>query len=140
MIAAAAIALGAGAALAIQAALNGETARNAGLLPTAAGSLLIGALLLAALAAAGRAAPTVGPSTAFAGALGALYVGGTMIAVQRLGATATTGAVVGSQVLIGLILDRLGAFGLARQEITAPRLVGAALVIGGLSVLLSGRP
>ena len=47
------IALGAGAALAIQAALNGDTARSAGLLPTAAGSLLVGAVLLAALAAGG---------------------------------------------------------------------------------------
>ena len=58
MIGAAFIALGAGAALAIQAALNGDTARDAGLLPTAAGSLLVGAVLLAALAAGGRRRPT----------------------------------------------------------------------------------
>jgi len=139
VIGAAFIAVGAGAALAIQAVLNGDTARIAGLVPTAAGSLLAGSLLLAIAAAGSGAAPALRPSTVLAGALGALYVGGTVLAVQRLGATATTGAVVGGQVLVGLILDRLGAFGLARHDITAPRVFGAALVIGGLSLLMSGR-
>jgi transporter family-2 protein len=66
------------------------------------------------------------------GLLGALFVFGTTLLAPRIGLAKMTALIVAGQVVISLILDHNGWLGLAVREITPTRLIGAALVVGGV--------
>lgn len=69
------------------------------------------------------------------GFLGAVYVA-TMIAVApRLGAATTIGLVIAGQMAASIALDHFGALGFAAHTVNAPRLVGAALIVGGVALV-----
>jgi transporter family-2 protein len=77
---------------------------------------------------------SVDPRLLLGGLLGAIYVWAILWTVPQLGAlTAISGMILG-QLIVALILDRFGAFGLPLQEITWTRLTGVALVAGGLAL------
>lgn len=130
---------GAGAALAVQAPINTILARSAGgLLPTAALSFLVGFLGLVLLLALRGEIPSfhrLGEAPWWAwlgGAIGVLYLVVTMWTVPKLGVLSVTVALILGQLVAGLLLDRIGAFGLAVHEITWPRILGVAMVLSGL--------
>jgi transporter family-2 protein len=84
-----------------------------------------------ALASPGRA-----PAWAWAGgALGAVYVSTVVPLTPRLGLAATLGLALAGQLGAALVLDRLGLLGLSQRPLTAPRVVGAALLLAGVVLI-----
>jgi transporter family-2 protein len=66
------------------------------------------------------------------GLLGAVFVFGTTLLAPRIGLAKMTALIVAGQVVISLVMDHNGWLGLAVREITPTRLIGAALVVGGV--------
>ena len=54
-----------------------------------------------------------------------------LIAVRPLGAGAVVALLVAGQLIMAVVADRLGWFGLDRVDIDAARTVGLLLVVGG---------
>lgn len=69
------------------------------------------------------------------GLLGAVFVSSAVVLTPRLGVAVTLSLIVGGQMAGALLLDRLGAFGVVARELTAGRLLGAALVVAGVVLL-----
>jgi bacterial/archaeal transporter family-2 protein len=134
------LALGLGVLLPVQAGINAQ-------LRTAIGAPLAAALVsflvgTAALGAGALLARTPVPVTAawahspwwywVGGLIGAVYVAGAIVLAPRLGAATLVAAVVAGQMLTSLVLDQFGWVGFPVHEISAMRLLGAALIIGGV--------
>ena len=66
------------------------------------------------------------------GLYGVVFVIAATWGVPRLGVALTITLMVAGQLLISLILDHFGAFGVPQQPINLGRLAGVALVIGGV--------
>lgn len=131
--------LAAGAALAVQAPVNGALARAMGdPVAAACANFLVGFLALALVCATRGVVPAKGfageaPAWAWiGGALGATYIAALAWAVPQVGALTAAAATILAQLLAALLLDRAGAFGLPVQEISWPRLAGVTLVLAGL--------
>ena len=65
------------------------------------------------------------------GIAGAAIVTVSLIAVRPLGAGALVALLVTAQLVVAMVADRLGWFGLHHVGITAPRVLGIALAIAG---------
>jgi bacterial/archaeal transporter family-2 protein len=136
-----AMAMAAGACLAVQAGVNGRLARGLGSSSLAAfASFAVGTLVIAVYLLVTRAPFRAALAGAAAipvwvwflgGALGSFYVISVIYLAPKLGAATTLGWVVAGQMLAGLLLDHLGALSFPQHAISAPRLVGAALIVGG---------
>lgn len=76
------------------------------------------------------------PWWAWAGGLfGALYLVFAIICVPRLGAASTVALVVTGQMLASLVFDHFGLLGLVPQAASAPRVLGAALLVAGVVLM-----
>ncbi|APX89872.1 amidophosphoribosyltransferase [Brevirhabdus pacifica] len=133
-----AVMLVAGSAVALQAPINGRLAAHAGgTLAAAVISFGIGLLVLVALGVMRGETPSLAglaqaPWWAFAGgALGAWYVWGSAFSVGSLGLVTLVAVVILGQVLTGMVMDAVGAFGLPVREIGWTRLLSVVLVLGG---------
>jgi transporter family-2 protein len=125
--------------IALQAPTNALLARgvgspiNAALVSFAIGTI---ALLAAALVTGLRPSPSAMralPWYAWTGGLyGAVFVALAAFAAPRMGVTSFLTLAIAGQLAMGLLLDRIGAFGLDRVELSATRLAGVALVLGGV--------
>ena len=72
------------------------------------------------------------PWSAWMGGLyGAVFVSMAAFAAPRLGMTFFLTVSIAGQLLMALLLDRIGAFGVPRVEVSPTRLVGVALVLAG---------
>lgn len=71
----------------------------------------------------------------FGGILGAFYVVTTIVAAPQIGAAITLGLVIAGQMTASLVLDHIGFAGLTPHPISFWRVVGALLVIGGVTVM-----
>lgn len=69
------------------------------------------------------------------GALGALYIVLAIFLVPRLGAAAFVALLVAGQMLVSLVYDHVGAFGLEKHAASPARLAGAALLIAGVLLI-----
>lgn len=128
----------AGALVALQAPTNAMLARalgspvNAAMISFAVGLL---ALLVAALALGVRPHPAdvrALPWYAWIGGLyGAVFVAIAAFAAPRIGVTQLLTVSIAGQLIMALLLDRLGAFGIPRVEISPMRLLGVGLVLAG---------
>lgn len=130
----------AGGFIAMQAPVNAALGRGLGLpVAAAAASFVSGAFILAAVTAAISQAQGVAlnwraPSPwlfIVGGAMGAAYVTSATLLVPRLGAAATMAFIIAGQLLVGMVLDRIGFMGLPVHEITPGRLAGAVLLLAG---------
>jgi transporter family-2 protein len=65
------------------------------------------------------------------GALGVVYVMGTVVVAPRLGSAALMGLLMGGLLVTALVLDHFGLVGLPVKEINATRITGAALLVVG---------
>ncbi|MDB5495211.1 MAG: hypothetical protein JWP86_2548 [Phenylobacterium sp.] len=134
-----------GAGMAVQAPTNALLARPLGS-PVAAAlaSFVIGSLGLAALAAFTGARIDSGglrslPWYAWLGGVyGAFFVAVAAFGAPRIGVGALFTAAVAGQVVTAVALDQFGALGLERHPVTALRLAGLALVIGGVVLVRRG--
>jgi transporter family-2 protein len=125
-----------GALSVLQPPINAALAKRGGPYAAVTISFLVGtALLLLATAFTGGLhvdAVRGAPWWQFAGgAVGAVFVFGTVVLVPRLGATGLLAAVAGGQLAGSLVIDHLGMFGLPRVAPTPWRLAGLALLIAG---------
>ncbi len=66
------------------------------------------------------------------GALGAFFVFGTTFLAPRIGIAAMISLVILGQIVTSLILDKYGFLGLPIRDISPTRLLGTALVLGGV--------
>jgi transporter family-2 protein len=69
------------------------------------------------------------------GIIGAAYVAVSLGVVAKLGATTLASVVLFGQLTTALIADHFGWFGLTPHEISIPRLIGVAMLIGGVALI-----
>jgi transporter family-2 protein len=134
-----------GALLAVQAPLNATLSRAVGSPVNAALlSFLVGSLALALVAALLRAAPTLSavralPWWAWCGGLcGAVFVAGAAYAVPRLGVATVLTLGVASQLAAAIVIDHVGALGVAPRAVTLWRVAGILLVMVGTLLVRRG--
>lgn len=65
------------------------------------------------------------------GLLGAFYVTSTVVVPIRIGGAAFFGILVAAQLVTSVVLDKFGWIGFPKHDLSAGRLVGVALLIGG---------
>lgn len=127
-----------GGLIALQAPINSALGKNIGTFAAASVSFAIGTVALIALTV------TVGGGFGdlggvrdlglvylLGGLLGAAYVTSVLLTVRELGAGGVTAATIAGQLTMSVVVDRMGALGLEKQAITAPRLAGIVLLAAG---------
>jgi len=134
------VGLVAGALMPLQAGVNAQLARWVGHPVTASlVSFAVGTLALFAYTAAAR--PQRPPLAALAaapwwvwvgGILGSVFVTAAAAFAPRLGAATFISITIAGQVLVSILLDHFGVVGFAARPVTAPRLLGALLLIAGV--------
>jgi transporter family-2 protein len=135
------LAMSAGVAIAFQVVVNSVGLRDLGLGPligisgaTTALAGLAWALFAARPEATGRALLCAVAS----GVLGAFILGSIVLAANRGGLAQTLSLVIASQLIFGLVIDRLGVFGPATQGIGVLKILGITLILtGGVLVVRS---
>lgn len=70
------------------------------------------------------------------GIFGALFVGSSIILIPKLGATTLMAAFVTGQLLMSLVLDHYGWFGIGAQPISLQRVFGVILLFTGLLLIV----
>jgi len=137
-----ALAVAAGLAGAVQAAVMGELGDRVGIFPAVAFSGLVVVVLgLAALLIAKQSVRGVGDVLRepvwlwTGGALSVLIVLAITVAPPRIGVTATIGIVIALNLGVATVIDRFGLFGYDRISIGWGRIVGVVLL--GLGAALS---
>lgn len=107
-------------------------------------SFVVGTLVLLLVAAVLADSPNLKlvrqtPWYAWAGGLyGACFVVVAAVATPRLGVGVLLTLLIAGQLVAAVIVDHLGGFGLPRRPIDLPRLIGVALVIGGVVLVRRG--
>jgi transporter family-2 protein len=137
------LALLAGALLPVQAGINLQLRMVLGHpLSATLVSFLVGALGLTVLVAALRVPLPIGAAWArsewwhwIGGLLGAAYIVATIVVAPRLGAATLVAALVAGQMLASLALDQFGWVGFPVHPISLSRVVGAALIVGGVALV-----
>ncbi len=129
----------AGGATALQAPTNAKLMGAVGSPVNAAFvSFAIGTAALGIIAMILQAKPDVAAARALpwyvwiGGLYGAIFVVAAAWGVPRLGVALTITLMVAGQLLVGLVLDHLGAFGQPQQPISWGRAAGVALVLAGV--------
>ena len=69
------------------------------------------------------------------GFIGAAYVAISLAIVVRLGATTLASVILLGQLSAALIVDHYGFFGITKHEISVPRMIGVAMLIGGVALI-----
>ncbi|MDQ6745625.1 MAG: DMT family transporter [Actinomycetota bacterium] len=134
----------AGGVVALQPPANAALAEHVGDLGAAFLSAVITVSILALLLVlAGHPARLSGlgtfkPVYALGGLAGAGIVAVSLIAVRPLGAGGVTALLVAAQLVVSVIADRLGWFGLHHVGLGAGRLLGLVLVIAGTVLVTRG--
>ncbi len=124
--------------VAIQAPTNAMLARSTGSVWLASCVSFLGgtAVLLTLWAVLDRtpfSAVRQAPPWAWVGGLyGAFFVAAVAFAAPRLGLALTLALTIGAQLVAALVLDHFGLLGLARTEVTLPRLLGVGLIAAGV--------
>lgn len=133
----------AGAAVPFQGAINGHLGRGLGhpLWATLA-SLLVSLIVLLPLMLAMRL-PLPGltfikqaPLWMWSGGIfGVCFVSLALILLPKLGASGFVALAMAGQILVSLVFDHFGLFGLEAKALNAPRLLGALMLVGGVALI-----
>jgi len=134
----------AGVLLTVQVGLNSTLGRAVGNVRFAVlMNFLVGSVgLLVYFAAAGGGLPSRSGLAAvpawawFGGFLGACYVAVATVSGPRIGAAALLALTVFGQLLASLLVDQFGWLGFPVQPISPTRLAGAALLLGGVGLIV----
>lgn len=140
---AATLALAAGLAGSVQAAVMGRFGERVGALEALAWAFLLSVVIaLAALIVARRGFGNLGaawtaPKWLWLGALLGTFIVFTITLVSpRIGTTATIALLVAGQLAAGAAIDRFGLFGFERIALGWPRALGIALLAAGAALTL----
>ncbi len=105
-------------------------------------SYLVGVVCMALLAAALRdPLPSLGAAARIpwwawsGGVFGAIFIGLAIVLVPQLGAATFIALLVAGQMLASMAFDHFGWFGLAQRPIDLTRLIGVALLVGGVILI-----
>ena len=138
------IAIAVGAGLTVQVGLNMQVGRGLGSpLWAVIINFMVGLAAMLCVAMASNTRPVwsgasqVPASAWLAGLLGAAYVGCVTVLGPRIGALTLLGMLLLGQLAAALLIDHLGILGFPRHAITAPRVIGTALLL--LGVILASR-
>ncbi|MEA2350779.1 MAG: bacterial/archaeal transporter family-2 protein [Thermoleophilaceae bacterium] len=137
-----ALTAGAGGLVAMQAPINGMLGRHAGKLAAASISFVIGTAVLVAITLVSGSEVNLSGAVKLpwyyflGGVLGAAYVTTVLTTVRSLGAGGVTAATIAGQLTASVVLDRVGAFGLPEKQLTIARVVGVALLAGGVFLIV----
>jgi bacterial/archaeal transporter family-2 protein len=134
----------AGLLVGLQPPANAALSRHVGdfgaaLLSAAISSAIIGVVLLL-VGEPGRLSGVTHarPEQLLGGLAGAVVVTVSLVAVRPLGAGAVVALLVAAQIVISVVADRLGWFGLHHVGLDAGRLLGVLLVIAGTVLVTRG--
>ena len=140
---AAALALAAGLAGSVQAAVMGRLGERIGSLEALAWATLLSVVIaMAALLLFRRSLDGLGdawaaPKWLWLGALLGTFIVFTITLVSpRIGTTATIALLVAGQLVAGTAIDRFGLFGFERIALTWPRALGIAMLAAGAALTL----
>jgi transporter family-2 protein len=127
-----------GSLVALQAPTNAMLARGVGSPVNAAlVSFAIGTVALVVVALALGVRPAAADARALpwhawtGGFYGAVFVAVAAFAAPRMGVTYFLMVAIAGQLVMALLLDRIGAFGVPRVEISPTRIAGILLVLAG---------
>ena len=105
-------------------------------------SFIVGTIGLALLVTAVRAPMPLGDAWArsvwwnwIGGLLGAVYIVAAIVLAPRLGAATLVAALVAGQMVASLLIDHFGWVGFAVHPVNPLRILGAALVVGGVMLV-----
>lgn len=137
------VALVAGALMPVQAGVNAQLARWVGHPVVAAlVSFAVGTLALFAYSLALRSpVPAWGTIQSapwwvwIGGLFGAFFVAAAAAYAPKLGAATFVAVTVAGQMIISLLLDQYGLIGFAERQATAPRILGAVLLVVGVVLI-----
>lgn len=132
-----------GGAVALQAPINSGLGRSVGTFQGAFFSFVLGTAILFVLASVtggglGQLAEARHVSWYYliGGALGVAYVSTVLVTVRSLGAGGVTAATIAGQLTMALVVDQLGILGVAKNPITAGKLLGVALLAAGVFLVV----
>jgi transporter family-2 protein len=135
--------VGAGCLVGMQAPINSRLGKSVGTVQAATFSFLVGTVALVLIASFWQGGlgelSNVGKVPWWAligGLLGAVYVTVALVAVRTLGASGLTAVVITGQLVISVVIDRLGLLGVARQHIGAGRILGLVLLAAGVLLVV----
>lgn len=141
-LAAALVAGGAGMALVVMQALNAGLGAQlasplwAGLVNYIVSTATIGLVLIVVREPWPMAASAkVAPQFWLGGAFGTLYVLASIFLLRRLGAATLIALLMAGQMIGSLLVDHFGLFGVRPHPIDTTRLLGAALLVGGVLLI-----
>ena len=126
-----------GGLIALQAPINAGLGKATGSFAAALVSFAIGTIFLTAIVVLSGKAGGVSEAAnvqwyyLLGGLLGAAYVFSALVLVDEIGAGGVAAATVTGQLTTSVVLDRLGVFGLEQTPLTATRLLGVGLLLGG---------
>jgi transporter family-2 protein len=133
-----------GGLVALQAPINSLLGRSIGTWQAACLSFAIGTVALACIAALatgglGQIADVRGVPWYYltGGLLGAAYVTSILVTVRTLGAGGVVAATIAGQLAVSVVVDHFGLIGVAKQPVTAAKIVGVVLL--GLGTYLVVR-
>ena len=132
------LAVSAGVAIAFQVVVNAVGLRDlglSGLIGVSGTATAFAGLAWALFAAKPEATGRALLCAVASGLLGAFILSTIVLAANRAGLAQTLSLVISSQLVFGLAIDRLGAFGPAAQELGTLKILGIALIVVG-SVLV----
>ena len=133
----------AGAVVPFQSAINANLGRGLGhpLWATLASLLVSIIVLLPVIVALRLPLPNLGFITKAplwmwsGGAFGVCFISLALILMPKLGASGFIALAMAGQIVASLMLDHFGLFGLVERQLTAPRLIGALMLIGGVALI-----
>jgi len=137
----------AGAVVPFQSAINSNLARSLGhpLWATLASLLVSVLVLLPVILALRLPLPSLGfiskaPLWMWTGgAFGVCFVALAVMLLPKLGASGFVALALAGQVIASMLLDHFGLFGLVEKQLTASRVLGALLLIGGVVLIQFGE-
>lgn len=133
----------AGAVVPFQSAINANLGRGLGhpLWATLASLLVSIVVLLPVIVALRLPLPsldfiTKAPLWMWAGGtFGVCFISLALILLPKLGASGFIALAMAGQIIASLLLDHFGLFGLVERHLTAPRLIGALMLIAGVALI-----
>ncbi len=135
------VSLAAGAAGAVQVAVNGALGKRIGTLETTGLSLTVSMVLIAAIllvARHGFGGVVDGfrepPWLWLGGLMGVIVVSSITLAGPRIGTFATVGLLMAGQLAMGVVIDALGLLGTQRVPLTWTRAAGLVLLAVGAAL------
>ncbi len=131
-----------GGGIALQAAVNTALSRRVGTFEATLISVTITWLFIVILVLAGLRSGKLGmvtstpPYLLIGGFLGAAILITAITAVPRLGTAGLIASFIVGQLIVAMLLDHFGAFGLRHIPITPVRIAGAVLLLIGMRLVL----